>query len=244
MTSFPSSPPDPLQCTLRQMSDSKVFSCALVKEIWGDKTGDQEYLQHRQSYESYLQHIYQDLSKAACSGDFQISEFTHKQILSLLFDLKTQSCSKKQATQVFQQSTGCESVSQLERAVNLAAGLLVPLNFKSVGGARRGVVVAWEDDDNLGQTVAKTVAKVLEKEANASTTTQSNCTACHSKAHSKATRFPRNFSARQLSRIAGFEIIWTSNLMDHLRLQDDEDELKLYIFHQVKILDLHSALTK
>jgi hypothetical protein len=37
------------------------------------------------------------------------------------------------------------------------------------------------------------------------------------------------FTARNLSRMAGIEIRWTTNLADHLRLRDDDQAV--YIFH-------------
>ena len=44
------------------------------------------------------------------------------------------------------------------------------------------------------------------------------------------------FNARNLERIAGIRIIWTSNLADHLRMQ--EDDTKVSIFHYASFLAL------
>jgi hypothetical protein len=43
------------------------------------------------------------------------------------------------------------------------------------------------------------------------------------------------FNARNMVRMAGFEIEWTDNLADHLRLIDDEDK-KVAIFHHASFL--------
>ncbi|RFU76143.1 hypothetical protein TARUN_6085 [Trichoderma arundinaceum] len=44
------------------------------------------------------------------------------------------------------------------------------------------------------------------------------------------------FTARNLSRIAGIEIRWTTNLADHLRLVDDDQVV--FIFHYASFLQL------
>jgi len=50
-------------------------------------------------------------------------------------------------------------------------------------------------------------------------------------------KLPQTFTAAHLEQIGGIEVIWTSNLADHLLLK--EDDTKLMLFHQVSILHLH-----
>ncbi|ROW01385.1 hypothetical protein VPNG_07618 [Cytospora leucostoma] len=45
----------------------------------------------------------------------------------------------------------------------------------------------------------------------------------------------KNFTARNLGRIAGLEIVWTDNLADHLRMSDDNT--KVHIFHHASFLE-------
>lgn len=47
-------------------------------------------------------------------------------------------------------------------------------------------------------------------------------------------KLPRIFNAKQLECIAGIEILPTSNLLDHLRLTDDDT--KLHVFHHTSYL--------
>lgn len=225
----------PLRYTLRKTPTTTAFSRAVIREIWNHDLTVDEYREYHKLYESYFAHIYQDLSTAACSGDSQIPDFTHEQILEIVRNLKSQPCTKLEAAQFFHQSTGCTDTGRIDRAINLASGFLLPLNFKSVGGARRGAVVAWEDNDCLGQTVTKSVMMM----ANGSIASQSGCNSCNS-----AWTFSKKFNARQLSRVAGFEIIWTSNLLDHLLVQDEDEKVKVHIFHHVKVLENHLTFKK
>jgi hypothetical protein len=48
-------------------------------------------------------------------------------------------------------------------------------------------------------------------------------------------KLEKYFTAINLSRIAGLEIVWTDNLIDHLRLSDDDT--KVHIFHQAAFLE-------
>ena len=50
-------------------------------------------------------------------------------------------------------------------------------------------------------------------------------------------KLPQTFTAAHLEQIGGIDVIWTSNLADHLLLKDDDT--KLMLFHQVSVLQLH-----
>ncbi|KAK8029749.1 hypothetical protein PG993_011040 [Apiospora rasikravindrae] len=54
-------------------------------------------------------------------------------------------------------------------------------------------------------------------------------------------KLEKTFLARNLTRIGGIEIIWTENLVDHLRLSDDDT--KVHIFHHASFLEyqMHST---
>jgi hypothetical protein len=47
----------------------------------------------------------------------------------------------------------------------------------------------------------------------------------------------KGFNVRNLKRIAGIEIRWTSNLADHLRMREDDTAVE--IFHYVSLLRFH-----
>ncbi|KAF1847109.1 uncharacterized protein K460DRAFT_402475 [Cucurbitaria berberidis CBS 394.84] len=57
----------------------------------------------------------------------------------------------------------------------------------------------------------------------------------------KGVKLQRVFNALNLDRIAGVDILPTSNLLDHLRLTDDDT--KLYVFHHASVLkcQLHNT---
>lgn len=48
-------------------------------------------------------------------------------------------------------------------------------------------------------------------------------------------KLERDFTARNLIRIAGLEVTWTDNLIDHLRMSDDDK--RVHIFHHASFLE-------
>lgn len=63
----------------------------------------------------------------------------------------------------------------------------------------------------------------------------------HNESQSTPTiKFPRNFSAYKLAHSAGFEIVWTSNLLGHLRINEENEKLRVHVFHQVTLPNFRS----
>ena len=56
---------------------------------------------------------------------------------------------------------------------------------------------------------------------------------------SDSIKLPKSFHAANIEKIAGIKIEWTSNLVDHLRLEDDDT--KVLIYHQLSFLELHQG---
>ena len=54
---------------------------------------------------------------------------------------------------------------------------------------------------------------------------------------SDSIKLPKSFNAASLEKILGKRIEWTSNLVDHLRLEQDDTTVLLY--HQALFLELH-----
>jgi hypothetical protein len=50
---------------------------------------------------------------------------------------------------------------------------------------------------------------------------------------------PKRFNAKDFEYSAGFEIIWTSDLADHLLVLDMDDQIKVHIFHHLRVLHQH-----
>jgi hypothetical protein len=194
------------------------------------------------AYNSYFYHIYHNLYEAACSGGNPISAITLEQIFNIVGELRDGDISLEDLIQKMTALMNPQnSRLEIERAVKFAAGLLVPLHFSGAGGVRRGEAIDWPLNKTLTHSVAErfSTARVSSNSIFPSHGINSICTVCNS-----MTSFPKNFNAKQIERITGFEIVWTSNLADHLLLLDMDEKIKLHIFHHVKVLQHHLELEK
>lgn len=222
----------PLQYTFREAPSTPTFFRAVIREIWNDDLTAAEYREDKKAYESYFVHIFQDLIAVAGGGDSTVRDLEFEQLFEIVKKLKSQRWTQTELITKFHPISGVFDTAHTKTAINLAAGLLVPLNIRSVRGARRGEVVSWCESDTLSQMISKRIEATSTRQCSSRET----CTSCNRKGFE---RYGKNFNARQLARIAGFEIIWTSNLVDHLLLQDEDDNVKVHIFHQLKVLENH-----
>lgn len=214
----------PLKTPLRKTPIHYIFRSAVIEQVWAINIGPIAYDEQKEAYEAYFHHVYQEQCDSARPGDHENSLWTHSEVLKLVKCLKLE---RFQNTPVSQLPKMLDTTAlATERVVKLAASLFLPLHIGGIGGARRGATVTWLSDESLSNVLHKTFAQMESRTLN------SSCASC-----SAQTVFPRSFSARNLEYIAGFDIIWTSNLLDHLLVVDTDDKISVYIYHQVNFLE-------
>ncbi|KAL9094315.1 MAG: hypothetical protein Q9165_003456 [Trypethelium subeluteriae] len=111
-----------------------------------------------------------------------------------------------------------EQTAPLSDTLELAARLWLMVNIRSPNPDLGAYVsfntaLPWPDE--------KSVAEILSDHFT---------TDCIIKPQHKA--FSKRFTLYHLEKIAGFQVLWTDNLLDHLRLVDDT----IYVFHNVTVL--------
>lgn len=107
----------------------------------------------------------------------------------------------------------------LENAIDLAASVLLMMNFCSYSygfSGRRWL--NWNNGSSL-QTLLRDFFR-------------DSCT----ESRKDITNLEKIFTAHNLTRIAGLEVIWTDNMLDHLRLTDDDQ--RVHIFHHASFLEV------
>jgi hypothetical protein len=234
MSVIPLSPQNVLDVLLKKTPQDANFKRSAINKIWNTDLGLADFKDEEDAYGAYFRHIYQDLCNAACTGNSQISGFTHEQVLTIVKDLRAGSQSQEQILAKLHILRAQTPQAEAERAVNLAASLLVPLNFSGAGGARRGETVNWETTETLEHVISPKITALLSATETAIKSAPSSCEDCN-----LSLRFPKSFNARQIKYVAGFEIVWTSNLLDHLLVLDADEQVTVHIYHQVKLLRYH-----
>ena len=228
--------------SIKRTKPTTTFKREIVSKIWNTSITRWEFEKQQASHDAYFHHIYQNICEAACTGSSAIPRMTQDQILELVAKLRNGGKSQQQFVQVLMATvTPSLLLLEAERAVKVAAGLLVPLNF-GAGGLQRGEVVAWSPNETLEKAVADPFSALRSRTSALLLGQHQLCNVC---VHSPLiTSFPRSFNAKQIEYIAGFEIVWTSNLVDHLLVLDIDEKapIKLHIFHHVKQLQWHLQL--
>ena len=112
----------------------------------------------------------------------------------------------------------------LESWISLATRLLLMVPTRRLLTAGRSITVSGETKMNWKDG---TIKDLVNKEF------------VHQTAMKDAVKLEKIFNARNLERIAGLEVRWTSNLADHLRMRDDDTAVE--IFHYASFLRFHQT---
>jgi hypothetical protein len=223
------------------------------------------YLKSSAAYDAYFIHIYEVLCAAAEDSDdheLRLGDIAHGEVLDIILRLQSDRGSQQEilASLNWQSAKG-------QRMIRLAAALLLPFNFNGIGGWRSGPAVEWNQTESVEDIVSHHLQQLLPVQ-HPSTLVRTICNACASHTRcilcnmvvpleaprrvpkldlteNSSFKFSRTFSAYKLKYVAGFKIVWTSNILEHLKLVDAESgKTKVFLFHHTKILDHHLGLLK
>ena len=147
-----------------------------------------------------------------------VSVRTHQDIFDIV-KLLRESHSRESIKDQIRFLSPAENISPehdaLDGSINLAARLLVMIELGSLEyGVSCQSRLVWRED-SLQSFIAQQFEppKLLGKET---------------------AKLEKSFNARNLERVSGMQIVWTSNLVDHLRVLDDDKGVA--IFHHASFL--------
>jgi hypothetical protein len=192
----------------------------LVSALWVPAVADQEYALKIASYDAYLQHIYTDLCRVSCTGQNRLSAFTHEGLLEACHLLQAPAAT---LTTVLN-SLGHHS-PKYERLVRVAASLLTSLNIQGGAEVRPGRSIPWTANQPLSELANSCISPAPAPQ-------HVGCLACN-----QAIPLPTSLTAYNLEFVAGFEIVWTSVISDHLKILEVDDKFQVYIFHLTVLLE-------
>ena len=177
------------------------------------------------AYESFFTR-YSLLCKLAANKDREVEKVTHWHLVEIITLLKRQDSTRGEVVvTVMQQPAVAHSQSLARTLVDLAAGIWLMLSIsKYPGDISYDEPVIWKDYETLGTGQSQPQGLIFKNFSYHYNSTD-------------LVKLPQTFTAAHLEQIGGIEVIWTSNLADHLLLKDDDT--KLMIFHQASILQLH-----
>ncbi|GAW14965.1 hypothetical protein ANO14919_043730 [Xylariales sp. No.14919] len=151
-------------------------------------------------------------------GGRHVAVRTHRDIIDVVYLLKAGATRRdiKQRLSSKLKTKHTNEDELLENSIDLAASLVVMCDCGiSSHGFSGSTEIQWKHD-----SLTEFLTKYFGEKPILS--------------HEKI-KLEKTFKAKTLGRIAGLEIIWTDNLVDHLRLTDDDT--KVHIFHHASFLE-------
>ena len=177
------------------------------------------------AYESFFSR-YSLLCRLAVNKDRKIEKLTHWHLIEVITLLKNHNSTRGDVVaMVMQDQAVAHSQSLARTLVDLAAGLWLMLSISMYpGDISYDEQIIWRDYEKLRDDQYLNQALISKSFSHLYNSTD-------------LVKLPQSFTAAHLEQIGGIQVIWTSNLADHLLLKDDDT--KLMLFHQVSILQLH-----
>jgi hypothetical protein len=212
---------DLLQTDLQTTHDPQIRSEVLNSLWnWNGAAVAHNFVQNTCFFDSFFEYYDQQCAAARHDTKNRTLIRTHRDLFGIVEELrdlnKTKSSIKSCLRHKLSLSESDNTEELLDGGIDLAAKIWLMLFIgeyrQIIGPVQRQIV--WKDDDSLRSLLELEFTPHLEVKDNV--------------------KLERLFTARNMERIAGFEIIWTSNLADHLRLFDDDT--RVAIFHQACFL--------
>jgi hypothetical protein len=212
---------EPLHCMLLPTPPDSSVKCSIVQSYWGGSTSAVSTDVEAGTYDALFEHYFQQCSLALLNNGQHVFARRH-QDLSRIVGLFKEGLDRQIIFEKLQESLKLSRGEADDEIVNgtidLAARLFTMMN---VGELPHGITgsseMTWSDgsmQDFLDQYFSQ--PPVLSSEN---------------------MKLEKLFNARNLKRVAGIRIKWTSNLAEHLCMVDDDE--KVAVFHHAAFLRLH-----
>jgi hypothetical protein len=197
----------------------------IVAQLWNNNHRRLQDSCCNTNFSAYWEYYSIQCRQALHDNGRHISARTHKDILDIASYLK-KNCYRQEICKYLRptlsSAASCNSDSLLDRSIELTARLLLMIEFGSqIYGFSGHTELIWDDSSSLEDFVGRYFKHppVLGNEG---------------------VKLYRTFNAHSIQRIAGIKIVWTNNLVDHLRLTDDDSTVE--IFHHATFL--HAQLER
>lgn len=212
--------PDVLQARLTTPTVTPSMRRTILNEMFNIGITEDKYESLAEGFGSYFVHWYEE----QC-GDRRgpIAKMSHRELLDIIGLFKDPAATRESImAKIPRRASELQCDTQIENALTLAARIW---SISTIGDLQQclsfGSKVTWSSG-TLGDTLKYyylSSPKPVE-----------------------SVKIPKIFNAVNLNRIAGIKICWTSNLLDHLQMTDDDRTV--HIFHLVSFLKLHKTVER
>jgi len=218
--------------TLSQPLQLPALRCFFLNRIFDIELTPSNVESQDDGFESFFAR-YALLCKLAVNSNREIDTFTHWQLTKVIEYMKKPLATRNEVLEEITEREAFMWEGELrernvaEILLDLVAGMWLILSIgRFPGDISYDEPIVWEDNDGLYNPQRQTPG-LINRHFPADFDSE------------ELVKLPQSFTAAHLEQIGGIEVIWTSNLADHLFLKDDDT--KLMLFHQVSILSLHKT---
>jgi len=198
----------------------------VVDHLWGQQPTQFIFSEKDQNLEAYFD-IYFKYYAQQCDlighesyderGDCSPVQ-THRDIM-VIAQLLQQPLTRAEVRKRMSDYLKSEDKDHLESSINFVARLLLMIRIGDVTPeCSRGRPLKWKEGD-LGEFV------------------HNYFSACPTRGNDRI-KLEKSFNALNVQRIGGIKILWTDNLADHLRMEDDDTAV--FVFHHASFLEHQS----
>jgi hypothetical protein len=209
---------DSLDSSIENLPKSVTTRHDIIRGFWGNPVSLLDFQEGRPQCEKYFLYYTEQCRIALQDGGRHILAQTHRDILEVASYLRG-SQTREQLKRILRPKLPIQPPDDadeiMDNTIDLTIRLLIMVN---VGGLRYGVSdisqLNWKDNTLKEFIQGRFIPSQALKDT--------------------PIKLEKIFNARNLERIGGIKIIWTSNLADHLSMKDDDT--RVAIFHHASFL--------
>lgn len=194
-----------------------LTKATIANEYWAYPHQDQHLNSRDLDLQSFWTYYNKECARALHNGGRYVALRSHRDVIDCIRKLKSGMLRHDIKEELREKLTAPHENEDemLENSIDLAASLLLMMSFSSFAYGFSGRShLRWSHG-----SLESFVSAYFDPGA-----TQAK----------ENVKMEKIFTARNLCRIAGLEIVWTDNLVDHLRLIDDDQ--RVHIFHHASFL--------
>lgn len=205
-----------LNCDIREPCLTNSTRCAILNAILGSKFLPQQLSQDVRLGDSYLRYYNEQCTNALHSRGLGDIVSTHADIIAIIEQLREPDSTRERLKDNLRDRCLDPTPDNLEvlicEVIDLAVRLWLMINVGELqfGFIPNQISLRWERG---------TLQDCLVNHFGSPATMPTRVV---------RVKLDRLFTARNLERIAGLKIIWTSNILDHLRLTVDDTRIAIY----------------
>lgn len=209
-----------LDSSLLDLPLPQLTKTAISSEYWAYRHQGQRFNSVDYDLQSFWIYYNKECARALHNGGRYVALRSHRDVADCVRKLKSGMLRHDIKEELREKLTAFHDNEDemLDNSIDLAASLLLMMSFCSFAYGFSGRSPLHWSDGSLESFVSEyfdpgTAHQVKEN-----------------------VRMEKIFTARNLCRIAGLDIVWTDNLVDHLRLTDDDR--RVHIFHHASFLEV------